>query len=371
MADCDLISGGARIDAMRQRAQREAIPLHGTLALTHRCNFRCIHCYIQPGLRLSERELSTAEWLDLVKEAADAGCFSILLTGGEPMLRADFVDIYLGIRRLGIHVMLFTNASLVNERIVEALRAAPPRLIEISVYGASAETYQAITGNAQMFAAVQRGIGQLRAAGLPVRLKTVLMQANQHEFMAIRAMGYQTELPVRYDAVLQPRFRGDERMAALRVPPDEVAVLERQAIPDISEQWEKERRRRAAIRAATPQEAAPRLYNCAAGAISFYVTATGQVQPCVSATRYAVDWRPGGLLAAYRQSRDALRAVPMPPDYVCATCADKVFCGSCPPVAELDSGQETGICAYACQLAHERGRLAAQAQFNSSTLPNK
>ncbi len=359
-ADCSILSGPERVDALRRRAFEQALPLHGTLALTHRCNLRCIHCYLQPGTRPPEPELSAADWLALAGEAAEAGCFSILLTGGEPLVRPDFAEIYLGIRKMGIHVMLFTNAARVDERVVAALREAPPRLIEVTVYGATPETCRAVTGSATAHADAMRGIGLLRAARLPVHLKTVLMQANRHEFEAIRALAADGEPSVRHDAVIQCRHPGDAGVQALRVPPAEVAALEARAVPGLAEEWRRQRGRPAM----PAGDGAPPLYACAAGGISFYVAADGRVQPCVSAVRHGVPWRRGNLLEAFRRTRESVRTCRAPPGHPCTDCADRVFCGSCPPVAELECGDEAGVCAYACKLARERGRLAVAAGPN-------
>ena len=350
--DCDLAAGSARVDAMRRRAAAEGRPLHGTLALTHRCNFRCVHCYVLPNAGSPAAELSTDDWLALAQEAAAAGCFSILLTGGEPLLRADFPDLYLGIRKMGIHVMLFTNASRVDARIVAALRLAPPRLIEVSVYGATPETYRRVTGRAEAHAETLRGIALLRDAGLPVRLKTVLMQPNRHEFAALRALAAAGEPPLRYDAVVQPRFSGDKEIECLRVPPGEVAELELRTIPELAGQWKTQQARQPppATGGAAP------LYSCAAGGISFYVSASGLVQPCVSAVRHGVRYERGGLLEAFRAGRRAVQSVRAPAGHECGACGDRVFCGSCPPIAELECGDEAGKCGYACALAHARSQ---------------
>ena len=219
-SDCELPSGSARLDALRHRAANEGIPLHGTLALTHRCNLRCVHCYVLPNAKSPALELPAADWLALAREAAEAGCFSILLTGGEPLLREDFAEIYLGIRKLGMHAMLFTNATRVDRRILEMLGAAPPRLIEVTVYGASPETYERVTGRAAGYDEALRGISLLRAAGLPVRLKTVLMRGNQHDFETLRGLAAPGEPPLRYDAAIQPRFPGDAGAARTPVPPE-------------------------------------------------------------------------------------------------------------------------------------------------------
>ena len=355
--DCDLPHGIARLDALRRRAAADGVPLHGTLELTQRCNFQCAHCYVLPRARPPSAELSAEDWLALAQEAADAGCFSILLTGGEPLLRKDFAEIYLGIRKMGMHVMLFTNASRVEERVMEALCVAPPRLIEVTVYGATPETYRRVTGRAEGYAEAMRGISLLRKAGLPVRLKTVLMQPNRHEFEALRSLAAPGEPPMRYDAVLQPRFRGDLEIEKLRVPPEDVVALESRVIPELAAQWQAQHHRQQKRESGV----SPMLYSCAAGAISFYVTADGRVQPCVSAVRYGVPYERGKWLEAFRAGRSSARSLPAPAGYACATCADRVFCGSCPPLADLECGNEAGVCSYACSLAHERGnRMATQ-----------
>jgi len=350
--DCEWLTAEARLDAMRQRAAAEGIPLHATLALTHRCNFRCVHCYVLPNAKAPSTELSTEDWLALAQEAADAGCFSILLTGGEPLVREDFAEIYLGIRKMGVHVMLFTNASRVDERVIDVLQQAPPRLIEVTLYGATPETVEAVTGQSDGFEKAMRGVSLLREAGLPVRLKTVLMQPNRHEFEALRDLAEGDDLPLRYDAMIQPRFSGDTEIERLRIPPDKVAEMEARLIPELAGQWKQQQERQSQQGDASSSC----LYACAAGAISFYVSADGRVQPCVSAVRHGVRYERGGLLKAFREGRQAVRSIPVPKPYECATCRDRVFCGSCPPVAELDCGEENGKCAYACALAHERGK---------------
>ena len=363
MRDCNIGTGGARVDAMRQRAREEGLPLHATLELTRRCNFHCVHCYVLPNAGPPAEELNAREWLALAREAADAGCFSILLTGGEPMLRPDFPEIYLGIRKMGVHVMIFSNASRVDQRVLNALCEAPPRLIEITIYGTSPKTYEAVTGRAEAYVEVMQGVQRLRDAGLPVALKTILMNPNKRDFEAIRAMRVEGERQVRYDAAIHARFPGDREIHQYRIPPEELVELESRLVPELREKWERTLQRESRMAedtAGVPPDERP-LYTCAAGAISFYATATGMIQPCVSAVRYGVQWRPGHLLEAFRISRAAVQSVLQPADYACAGCEARSFCASCLAVAEWETGSESSVFPYACRVArvrHERGVAA-------------
>jgi radical SAM protein with 4Fe4S-binding SPASM domain len=355
-ADCDPLSGFARVGAMRQRAVAEGIPLHVSLALTHRCNLRCIHCYVLPNAASPRLELSTGDWLALAQEAADAGCFSMLLTGGEPLLRQDFADIYLGIRKMGIYTILFTNATQVNQSIVDVLCSAPPRLIEVTVYGASPETYGRVTGYESAYEDAMRGIAMLREAGLSVRLKTMLMKETFHEFVDLRALAADNELPMRYDATVHPRFPGDVEIQRQQVSPAQVTELEFRAVPELAKHWEKTTKRPPAKSAC----GRPRLYTCGAGHHACYVSAEGLVQPCTSTVRYGVRYERGGFLTAFRSGRRALQERLAPAGYQCATCNDRFICTTCPAISELASGDEAGIFSYACELAHERSRKMAE-----------
>lgn len=72
---------------------KNRIPLDGSIELTKRCNLSCIHCYYNYEFE-EEEEMSFKEISSLLNEISQAGCFWLLITGGEPLLRKDFLDIY-------------------------------------------------------------------------------------------------------------------------------------------------------------------------------------------------------------------------------------------------------------------------------------
>ena len=120
------------------------------IELTERCNNDCLHCCVNlpehDGDALG-REMSTAFVKGVLTEAATLGCLTIRFTGGEPLLRSDLQELYLFARRLGMQVVLFTNARLVTREFAELLAKVPPgRMVEVSVYGMSPETYDRVAG---------------------------------------------------------------------------------------------------------------------------------------------------------------------------------------------------------------------------------
>ena len=125
------------------------IPLTGSIELTHRCNLRCVHCYcnLPAGERKAmSRELTTEEVLDIYDQIAEAGCLWLLITGGEPLLRKDFREALAGAKQRGFILTLFTNGTLITPETADFLTEWRPYSIEITLYGATRETYEKITG---------------------------------------------------------------------------------------------------------------------------------------------------------------------------------------------------------------------------------
>ena len=164
--------------------QGSRFPLAAEFEITDRCNLGCVHCFInQPAGSTAhiQHELSTGEIKEILDQIADSGCLHLLLTGGEPLLRPDFSDIYLHARQRGMLVMLFTNATLMTPAVIETLKQAPPILVEVSLYGATQETYEAVTRMPGSWERFNNGIKLLLESGLPLALKSVILQKNKAE----------------------------------------------------------------------------------------------------------------------------------------------------------------------------------------------
>ena len=143
----------------RERVERVGrVPLSGSLEITGRCNLRCAHCYMTAYRE--EAELETGEVKRVLDELADAGCIQLLITGGEPLLREDFREIWRHAKGKGFLLTLFTNAALVDGETAAFLADHPPVFCETTLYGASAETYGRVCGKPEAFDAALAGLDQ-------------------------------------------------------------------------------------------------------------------------------------------------------------------------------------------------------------------
>ena len=348
------------------RMEAKRSPVSFDLEVTARCNLDCRHCYINlpPGDHAAKAaEMSAAEIIALAEEAAAMGVLYCLVTGGEPLLRPDFPDIYLGLKRLGLLVSVFTNACLVSPAHVELFRSYPPHDVEVSVYGATRETYEAVTSRAGSFGAFRRGLDLLLGGAIEVRLKAAAMRSTLHELDSIAAFCREhTKDYYRFDPLLRLRFDGDVRrnteIIAERLTPEDIVAVE-----------QADDERRAALRSrrddgtlidpAYEQQASDRLFRCKAGIGSFAIGYDGTFRLCTPLwhpdTIY--DLRAGSLRDAWDRWVPEVRGYrSSDPAYLstCARCSLVGLCLACPAHAALESGAMDAFVPYFCEVAHAR-----------------
>lgn len=337
---------------------------HLDLELTERCNNACVHCFINRPARDREaaaRELSTARWQDVLTQAAELGALSIRITGGEPLLRPDFPEIYLFARRLGLQVMLFTNGRLITPELADLFRRVPPlKKVEISVYGMRPESYDALAGARGAFAEFRRGIDLLSASGVPFVVKPVLLSASQHERAEFEAWaGALPGMKIEPAAAIQLDLRGrrdspakNRRIARLRLAPEEVAAADGDGNAS--------RREVAQFGARFMGPPGDRLFTCGAGEAGC-VDANGRYQMCLLLRHpeTVFDLGQGTLREALTEFFPLVRELRAThPAYLtrCARCFLKGLCEQCPAKSWAEHGDLDTPVEYLCEVAHARAR---------------
>jgi radical SAM protein with 4Fe4S-binding SPASM domain len=332
-----------------ERASRLRIPLSGSLDLTYRCNLRCVHCYLA-GDRISpgQKEMGTRKILSAIDEIAEAGCLFLLLTGGEPLLRDDFPEIYSHAKRKGLLITIFTNGTLITKRILELFRDLPPHIIEISLYGATASTYEKITGISGSFKKCMLGIRRLYDHKLHVRIKTILMSLNSHEFFSIQNIAKEFGIKFRFDAALFPCKNGDKTPLALRVPAGD-AVEKEFSDADRARSWKKYFER------VRDKSLADTLYTCGAGITGFHIDPYGFLKPCLMTKNIACNLSKKSFLTGWRDIISMIGEKKAGGDVSkCHQCKKIHLCGFCPAFFEWENGQEDIPSEYLCAIGNHR-----------------
>ena len=341
-----------------------------SIELTERCNNNCVHCCInlpENDTEARNRELTSAQVKDILKQAAAIGYLEVLFTGGEPLLRPDFEDLYLYARRLGMRVLLYTNGRLITSGLAELFARIPPLLeIEISVYGIHPESYESVTRTPGSFTQFRQGVDLLLERRVPFIVKGALLPQNRHETGEFEAwagtLPWMSGRP-KYAMFFDLRYRRDDEaknrlIASLRPSPKEgLALYLRNA--SRYRQW-------------TPDQAArllkpsgTRLFTCGVceghGA---FVDAYGSAQPCLAlrAPEFTCKLTGAGsgtslksALGCFAHLRD-LKATN--PEYLqrCAVCFLKGICEQCPARSWAVHGTLDTPVAYQCDVTHAMAR---------------
>jgi len=264
------ISYGEFSLALHEHFGDKRAPIDVTLEVTRRCPLECQHCYnnlAMGDLAARNRELSKEEYFALLTDLADMGVIWLLFTGGEIFARKDFLEIYTFAKQKGFLITLFTNGILINEKTADYLREFPPFAIEITLYGRTKETYEALTQHPGSYDRCLRGIRLLLDRGLPLKLKTVATMVNRHEVASMKDFAEQ-ELGVefKFDALMSPRIDCSQSPLAVRVSTEDVVALDMH--------WPKvanEHRKGLAREIANPPAHSGTVYSCGGGLKSFAI----------------------------------------------------------------------------------------------------
>ncbi|MBO5867513.1 MAG: radical SAM protein, partial [Oscillospiraceae bacterium] len=275
----------AATEYLYRKATAAGVPLSGTFELTPVCNMDCKMCYV----RLSKQEqeargaLGTVEqWLELAKKASNSGMLYLLLTGGEPFLYPGFRRLLEGLHAMGLLISINSNGTLIDAATVEWLKTCPPMRINITLYGASNETYSRLCGDAQGFTKVTNAIHLLKEAGIGVKLNCSLTPLNAEDLPKIAAFAEQNQLPLQVATYMFPPTRKDGSMVGknMRFSPEDAAYY-----MAYSDYLTLGRERFLAQNAPVPSDpedpcGQPDGVRCRAGKCSFWVTWQGNMLPC-------------------------------------------------------------------------------------------
>ena len=335
---------------MERSLQGRRYPLGGTIELTERCNLGCVHCYInQPAGSPAARahELTTEQMTSLLDRVAAAGCLFLLFTGGEPLLRQDFAEIYRRSRRNGMLATLFTNGTLLTPAIADLLAEMRPLSIEVTLYGATQETYERVTGVPGSYARCRRGVELLLERGLPLLLKSVLLTSNRHELDDMRVLAQDLGVKFRYDGTLWPRIDGDEQPYDYRLSLDEMLALDA-ADPERQKQWHE-----TAKQFGGHLVRAENVYSCGAGVNTFHIDSLGRLSICTMSRRPSYDLISMSFDEAWQRLGE-LRALKRRLATECETCAVGGLCMQCPGWSQAVHGDDETPVDYVCQLGRQR-----------------
>lgn len=348
---------------LHAKAAGNHIPLNGTFELTPVCNMDCRMCYVRLSKQQQEaiHPLYTAsEWLALGEEAKKRGMLYLLLTGGEPFSRPDFREILSGLHKMGFIISINSNGTLINQEVVEWLKETPPTRINLTLYGASDETYADLCRNPKGFTQITNAIHLLKDAGITVKLNCSLTPYNAHDLEAIIAFAKKERLIIQATSYMFPPLRRDSSQIGRndRFTPEEAACysakiesllngkddyLNRMKTKDLSLPVDSNE---------DCMDTTGEGIRCRAGKCSFWVTWDGKFLPCgMLPSENASNVFDIGFDEAWKRASSFALSIRLPAR--CSNCSLKAQCKACAAMVFTETGKFNAVPEYRCRMAHE------------------
>jgi radical SAM protein with 4Fe4S-binding SPASM domain len=339
---------------INKRGGAARLPMNVTFEVTRRCPLSCSHCYnnLPVGDRAARAsELTLDDHKRILDELAELGCLWLLYTGGEIFARADFLDIYTYARGKGFLITLFTNGTMITPAIADYLAQHRPFAMEITLYGATRETYEKLTGVEGSYDRCMRGIHLLLERKIPLRLKTVAVTVNKHELDDMRRFASELGLEFKYDGLMSPRIDCSQSPLEVRLLPEEIVELDVRDEKRMKE-WAMFADRYLGEHQARRQ--GDDAYQCGGGVSSFAVDPSGGMSICVLSQNDKFDLRAGSTREGWEQFLRKVRGKKITRVTKCTNCGLKALCGMCPANGELENGDPEAPVEFLCQVAHLR-----------------
>jgi len=343
---------------VHKRFQGKRAPLEVSIEVTRRCPLDCLHCY--NNLPMSDHaaraeELTLDEHRRLLDELVDAGCLWLLYTGGEIFARKDFLEIYTEAKNRGFLITLFTNGTMINERIADYLLQYRPFAVEITLYGATRETYEALTQIPGSYDRCMRGIRLLLDRGLPLKLKTVPTTINRHEIFEMKRLAEEEfGVEFKFDSLINPRIDCSQSPLAVRLTPEQAVEL------DFADPKRKEDYRKTAERDLsapfdlTVESESRQKYTCGGGVAGCAIDPYGLMSICVISHQQGYNIRAGSFREGWEGPLREIRNQPRTRPSICDRCRIQSLCSMCPANGELENGDQESPVSFLCQVAHLR-----------------
>lgn len=337
-------------------------PTDGTFELTVRCNLHCKMCLFRhddsENAEIMSNELTAEQWIDMAGQVADAGTVSLLITGGEPLLRPDFCEIWEGIYKKGFLITLYTNATLVTDKVMETLERYPPHKIGITLYGSSPEIYEKVCANPDAFQEAVGGIHRLQKLPSQLEFRTTIIKDNYPDFDNILEL-VKREFGEKYKVIQTRIVTNSVRGACTDVkscrlePEDNVKLAFHRGIniikDFIGDSYDEKNLYAVYRDAGQDSTLKPRitLFGCNAGMKDYTISWDGQLLACQMMGNFAEDAVEKGFRKAWDDFPKQVRLPEV--NEKCRNCENDRICNVCCASRYAETGDLGGCPEYVCE----------------------
>jgi len=166
----------------------------------------------------------------VLDELNEYGCYSILLTEGEPLIHPDFVKIHKYAPEIGFKVTVYTNGYFLSDDIVDMFKKYTPSMLDITLYGFDKESYKAFTKISDSLDNASKNLQKYSDSGIPITTRTQLHRLNYHDIDKYKLLAASFGLNFSLRSFVCSPNNNDQyhEKINLNLPPDDIVNYEKQ-----------------------------------------------------------------------------------------------------------------------------------------------
>lgn len=334
---------GPRNLALRQAAERKAgklIPKTVFIDITYKCNLGCLHCGLAPYLnQKKDEELTFTEITRILDQIFKAGALGVSISGGEPLCRPDLLDILEYANKIGLFFGVKTNGTLLTEAIARTFKKLGVTVVHISLYGATPEVHEYVTGIPGSFEKTIRAIEILKTNNVRTKLNTSIMKCNFHQDMEIKALAERLGVPHHVDPLILPKYDQPGSADNLRISDEQLRQLL------IQRNWMN-------LDVTVFGDEPDGHILCGGGRVSLCVSPYGEVFPCPVWHIPLGDLRQQSFENIWQgEAVKRLRTITINDFPGCIKCEFVKYCNRCPGLVYMENSDISGPSPENCRLA--------------------
>ena len=343
---------------LHRKASITKTPISGTFELLPLCNMDCKMCYIKMSKEKQEsiaRLRTNEEWIELAKKARERGMLFLLLTGGEPFLVKDFKELYIELHKMGFCISINSNGTMIDEDVIEWLKHYPPMRINMTLYGASDETYERLCNNPKGFTQVTKALSLLKENNIQVKLNCSVTPYNKDDLKQMMDFAEEHDLVIQATSYMFPPLRKDHtKIGQNNRFTAEEAVFYGAYINAYNNGFDKFKE--------YVESGQLALYDtdddcgvvegehmrCRAGVTSFWMTWEGKMLPCGMIPDEGLNPWEVGFDEAWVNTKKIVSEITLP--VKCAGCGKKDECKACAAMVYTETGTYDKVPQYRCDM---------------------
>lgn len=344
---------------LMEKADRNQTPLYGTFELSPVCNLSCSMCYVRKDMEDVTKEgglKSVDQWLEIARQAKEAGNLYLLLTGGEPFIFPDFFQLYEELIQMGMILSINTNGTIINADMVRHFVAKPPKQISVTLYGSSSEEYRNLCGDGSAYERAREGVLRLKKAGIDLVVNVSVTPENVEHIWETYDFCKKYDIHLKNNVYMFPPLRVSKKQKETFSRLTPVQAAEHMARWKYTSMNKEERmEHQELVNAVMYMEEHPVQENyplmCRAGKSSFWINWKGEMTPCGMLPNPVYNVFEMGFFTAWEKVKEAITCMDGSPK--CGRCPKKMFCYGCAAASKTETGSVEGTPEYLCEFAQE------------------